>query len=385
VDEAAGVSHALLLAPLAAMAGFCLTGDLFNLFVFFELMAVSAFALTVYHTRSPAALRSALNFAITNTVGVFLVLIGIALLHSRTGALNLAQIGRQLAAAGHADRLTIIALSALLAGFLIKAAVVPFHFWIIDTASAAPIPLAMILAGVLDTLGVYAIARIYWTVFVSPAGRHHAVQTVLIAIGALSATAGGVLAVTFRHPRRRLAFVMVAHTGILLIGVGCLTAGGVAGSAVYAVGDGAVKAALWAGLALIGLSRPADRTTPARPDALETKGRIDTLDGRGLSPAPDSRCSPLASASPLSRTPPPRPATRGSLRSPSSRLPSPAPPCSTSLGRAPASAATPTAASVEASARHASTQPPAASTMAASATRRHGPPSAPRRSRSCSR
>jgi formate hydrogenlyase subunit 3/multisubunit Na+/H+ antiporter MnhD subunit len=69
---------------------------------------------------------------------------------------------------------------------------------------------------------------------------------------------GAALAVSFRDPRRRLAFVMVAHTGILLIGVGCLTAQGIAGSAVYAVGDGAVKAALWAGLALLGLSRPAD-------------------------------------------------------------------------------------------------------------------------------
>jgi multicomponent Na+:H+ antiporter subunit D len=69
IESADGIVHALLLTLLAAMAGFCLTGDLFNLFVFFELMAVSAFGLAAYHTKSRGALRSTLNFAITNSLG----------------------------------------------------------------------------------------------------------------------------------------------------------------------------------------------------------------------------------------------------------------------------------------------------------------------------
>ena len=84
---------ALLMTLLAAMAGFCLTGDLFNMFVFFELMAVSGFGLAAYHTEDRAGLRGALNFGITNSLGAFFVLAGIALLYGRTGALNLAQIG----------------------------------------------------------------------------------------------------------------------------------------------------------------------------------------------------------------------------------------------------------------------------------------------------
>jgi multicomponent Na+:H+ antiporter subunit D len=257
IDDGFGVAHALLLTLLAAMAGFCLTGDLFDLFVFFELMAVSAFALAAYHTGSRTALRSALNFAITNTVGAFLVLIGIALLYSRTGALNLAQIGEQLT--GHADRVEIIALALLVGGFLIKAAVVPFHFWLIDTVSSAPIPLAIVLAGALDTLGIYAIARIYWTVFAtSLGGQDHAVQTLLISVGAATAAIAAVLALIEEAPRRRLAFVMVAHTGILLVGVGCLSGQGVAAAATYALGDGTVKAALWIGLGLLGAARSAE-------------------------------------------------------------------------------------------------------------------------------
>ena len=79
------------------MVGFCLTGDLFNLFVWFELMSVAAYALTAYRLEERGAVQGALNFAITNSVGAFMLLSGIGLLYGRTGALNLAQIGQALA------------------------------------------------------------------------------------------------------------------------------------------------------------------------------------------------------------------------------------------------------------------------------------------------
>ena len=246
-----GIVHAMLLTLLAAMAGFCLTGDLFNMFVFFELMAVCAFALAAYHNDSAASLRSALNFAITNSVGAFLVLIAIAMLYSRTGALNLAQIGTSLAGR-HADRLVVVALALLLVGFLIKAAVMPFHFWLVDTVSSAPIPLVIVLAGALDVLGVYGVSRIYWSVFAGTLATDSAgVQTLLISLGAFSALIAAVLGLFFESPRRRLAFVMVAHTGIVLIGIGCLSAAGVAAASVYAAADGMVKIALFLGLLLL--------------------------------------------------------------------------------------------------------------------------------------
>jgi multicomponent Na+:H+ antiporter subunit D len=245
--------HALLMTLLAAVAGFCLTGDLFNMFVFFELMAVSGFGLAAYHSNDRAGLRGALNFGITNSLGAFFVLAGIALLYARTGALNLAQIGRQLAIDGKVDGLIIVALAVVVVGFLIKAAVVPFHFWLIDTASSAPLPLTVILAGVLDAVGLFAVARVYWTVFAPTLhGANAAVQVILITIGVLTALLAAVLSLEARPHRRRLAFVMVSHAGIQLIGIGCLTAAGVAGWAMYAVADGLVKAALFAGVALVG-------------------------------------------------------------------------------------------------------------------------------------
>ncbi|HZU91840.1 MAG TPA: proton-conducting transporter membrane subunit, partial [Stellaceae bacterium] len=88
-DEVGARFHVLMLIFLAGIAGFCLTGDLFNLFVFFELMSASAFALCGYKIEEPESLQGSLNFAVTNTIGAFLVLSGIGLLYGRTGALNM--------------------------------------------------------------------------------------------------------------------------------------------------------------------------------------------------------------------------------------------------------------------------------------------------------
>ena len=102
---------AIALVFIAAMVGFCLTGDLFNLFVFFELMSVCAYVLVGYEIRKRAPLEGSLTFAITNSIGSILLLCGIALLYGRTGALNLAQMGRALAE-GPADGLVVVVLRA---------------------------------------------------------------------------------------------------------------------------------------------------------------------------------------------------------------------------------------------------------------------------------
>ena len=86
--------HVLMLTFLAGMTGFCLAGDVFDLFVWFELMGVSAYALTAYRPEERGPIQGALNFAITNSVGAYLSLTGIALIYGRTGALNMAQISR---------------------------------------------------------------------------------------------------------------------------------------------------------------------------------------------------------------------------------------------------------------------------------------------------
>ena len=141
------------------------------MFVFFELMSVSAYALTAYRIGRPASLQGALSFAMTNSVGAVMILFGIALLYGRTGALNLAQVGEALASAP-SDGLVVVAFALITGGFLVKAAIVPFHFWLADAYAVAPTPAAIVFTGVMSDLGIYAVARIYVTVFEAPLAPH---------------------------------------------------------------------------------------------------------------------------------------------------------------------------------------------------------------------
>ncbi|HEX6654362.1 MAG TPA: proton-conducting transporter membrane subunit [Thermoleophilaceae bacterium] len=238
------IFHALMLVFLAAMLGFGYTGDLFNLFVFFELLSVAAYALVAYDIEEEGPLQGALNFAVTNTIGAFLILIGIALLYGRTGALNMAQVGEALAGRP-ADGLVVVSFTLIAVGFFVKAAVVPFHFWLADAYSVAPTPVCLLLSAVMSELGLYAFARVYATVFSGALGGDEAIQAVLLAAGTLTAVAGALMAFGQRHLKRMLAFATVSHVGLALIGIALLDGPGLGGAALFVVADGFVKASLF--------------------------------------------------------------------------------------------------------------------------------------------
>ncbi|HEY7629506.1 MAG TPA: proton-conducting transporter membrane subunit [Thermoleophilaceae bacterium] len=245
LEEVNHVFHALMLVFLAGMVGFALSGDIFNLFVFFELMSVAAYALTGYRVDQRAPLEGTLNFAITNSIGALLVLTGIALLYGRTGALNMAQIGDALASKP-ADALVVVSLALLVAGFFVKAAVVPFHFWLADAYSVAPTPVCVVLSAVMSELGLYAVARIWWSCFDGVfAPDHAAVTAILVGAGVLTALLGATLCFAQTHLKRQLAYATVSYIGLFLIGVALLEPDGLAGTGIYLVADGFVKAALF--------------------------------------------------------------------------------------------------------------------------------------------
>jgi multicomponent Na+:H+ antiporter subunit D len=244
-EEAGALFAALVLLFLGGIVGFALTGDLFNWFVFFELMSVAAFALTAYSIEEEASIQGALTFAVTNSLGAFMIVAGIGLLYGRTGALNLAQIGAELERRP-ADGLIVTAFTLIAVGFLVKAGAVPFHFWLADAYAAAPAPICALFAGVMCDLGVFALARAYWTMFEAPLGPHEAqLRAVLVGAGVATALVGAIMCVLQRHLKRLLAYSTISHIGLFVIGVGLLSGDALAGVAVYMLAHGLAKAALF--------------------------------------------------------------------------------------------------------------------------------------------
>src|SRR5439155_26512020 len=161
-----------------------------------------------------APLQGAINFAVTNTIGALLLLFGIALVYGRTGALNLVQIGTALER-GRPDGLLIVAFGLLLARFLVKAGAVPFHFWLTDAYAVAPIPVCVVLSGVMSDLGLHAVGRIYWPAFSGAfSANTNALRGVLVGAGVLTALLGSTMAFFQRDLKRLLAFVTIGHVGI---------------------------------------------------------------------------------------------------------------------------------------------------------------------------
>jgi multicomponent Na+:H+ antiporter subunit D len=247
VDSGNNLYHSLMLVFLAAMSGFALTGDLFNLFVWFELMSTAAFALCGLKTSEPAPLQGSFNFAITNTLAAFLGLTGIAMLYAVTGALNMAQVGAALGIASGSprhDSLVLFAFTLLVCCFLVKAAIVPFHFWLPDAHAVAPTPVCVIFSGIMVEFGLYAVARLHAVIFqasLAPAP----LRNILLVFAIVTVLVGGTMSYAEHHLKRVLAFSTICHTGFMLAALAIQGAAAISAMLLYLVAHAFVKAALF--------------------------------------------------------------------------------------------------------------------------------------------
>ena len=190
-DAVGCLFHGLMLLFLAGMVGFCLTGDLFDLVVFFELMSVVAYGLTAYRIEERAPIQGAINFAITNSIGGAAMFVAVAMLYARTGELNMAQIGAVLDG-HHADALVIVAMVLVFLG-LTKAAAVPLHFWLADAHAVAPIPVCVLFSGVMGTGGLCGGAALLGRVRGRSPAHAGALRAILVALGVTTALLGALM------------------------------------------------------------------------------------------------------------------------------------------------------------------------------------------------
>ena len=235
-----GLFYTLFLLMLAGMNGVIVAGDLFNLYVFLEIAAVSSYALVAFGT-GRHELEAAFKYAVMGTVGSLFILLGIVLLYGYSSTLNLADMGRVLAEQGQHELIGMVSV-LFLVGFGLKAALVPFHSWLPDAHPSAPAPISAMLSGVLiKTLGIYALFRIFYNVL----GMTPMVSSTLLFLGALSMVAGALLAMGQDDLKRLLAYSSVSQIGYVVLGIGLGTPLGMLGGLFHLFNHSMFKALLF--------------------------------------------------------------------------------------------------------------------------------------------
>ena len=213
---------------LALTAGVCnafLAGDLFNLYVGFEVLLVASFVLLTLGA-SAERVRAGVSYVMVSVVSSMIFLAGLAAVYAATGTLNFAQTALRLDEVPHGTRMGIFAI--LLVAFGIKAAVFPLSAWLPDSYPTAPAPVTAVFAGLLTKVGVYAIIRTHTLLF--PDGS---MDNVLAIAGLLTMVVGIFGAIAQSEIKRLLSFTLVSHIGYMIFGVALSTRAGLSGAVYY--------------------------------------------------------------------------------------------------------------------------------------------------------
>jgi multicomponent Na+:H+ antiporter subunit D len=227
---------ALFMLMVTGMNGVVVTGDLFNLFVFLEIASIASYALVGFGC-DDEQLEASFKYAVLGGIASLLILFGIGLIYGATGMLNMAYISKAIQR-NPTNVVLCFALALFIAGFGLKAALVPFHSWLPDAHSSAPAPISAMLSGILiKVLGVYALIRSVFCIF----GISTTVGTLLLVLGVVNMIAGAFLAIGQGDLKRLLAYSSISQVGYIFLGIGL-------GGTLLVSGAGP----LWASLAILG-------------------------------------------------------------------------------------------------------------------------------------
>jgi formate hydrogenlyase subunit 3/multisubunit Na+/H+ antiporter MnhD subunit len=273
--------HTLYMLLLVGATGVVLTGDVFNLFVFFEILCISSYALVAY-VGDRAGIEASIKYLIQGALGSALLLIGIGLLYGIFGTLNMADIAARM---GSADPTSVfVAMALIVVGLGVEAAMFPLNAWLPDAHSSAPSSISAILSGIAIQVGLYAVIRMVFTVFGASS-----MFLFFAFMGLLTLLIGELCAFAQSNIKRMLAYSSIGQIGLILFAVGIATAGSVTGGLFQMVSHTLSKALLFLAVGYM-VYRSAVRRIPEQvPDsALRARRAGGTAAGaRRAGPARD--------------------------------------------------------------------------------------------------
>ncbi len=229
--------HPMYLVLCAGVSLAYLTGDLFNLFVAFEMMLSASYVLMTRQTTA-SRIRPSMTYVIVSLTSSLLFLTLIAIVYAATGTVNLADLSHAIAGLPSGVRTALGLLMMVVFG--IKSAVVPLHFWLPDSYPTAPAPITAVFAALLTKVGVYAIIRTQTLLFSNAADWNF-----LLAVALLTMVVGALGAIAQNDLNRVLSFLLVSGIGFMLFGLALFTVTGLVGVIVYVIHHIAVMAALF--------------------------------------------------------------------------------------------------------------------------------------------
>lgn len=231
--------YPLFLMLATSLTGAILTGDLFNMYVFAELLVISGTVLTAA-SDDRYGTEAAYKYFYISLMASFFMLLAIGCLYVSYGTLNMANLAQRISADG-VRPLLLPGIGFLMATFMIKSAVFPFHFWQPDFHTAAPTAVSAMLSSVVVKLGVYGFLRMTTLLFVAQAPM---IRWILIVLGISGVIFGGLSAIGTHNSKRMLAYSTLAQVGFILIGIGWGTPLAIAAAIVFAFNHSLVKSAM---------------------------------------------------------------------------------------------------------------------------------------------
>ena len=259
--------HALFQFQLMGIMGAFLTGDLFNLFVFFEVLLIASYGLMI-HAGGNARLQAGLQYVLFNLIGSTLFLFALGSIYAETGTLNMADLAQRVALIGPEETVGIrIAAVLLLLVFAIKAAVVPLHFWLPSSYAEAPAPVAALFA-IMTKVGAYAIIRVYTLIFPPDLDVTMGLHDLWLLPAALVSLAIGMIGVlAAKQLDRLIAFAVIGSMGMVMVSISLFSAAGIAAALYYIVHSTLAGAALFLIADLVRTGRANLDLTPQPPVA----------------------------------------------------------------------------------------------------------------------